>query len=100
MNSLFYAFAITSVVISIGSLVTQILCLRALRHVDWYSKHISIWTDLSQWHLEDIKNKVCADNNSPLASYKAGLTSNFEDIDDKRSSECCAGIDSSKSIEG
>ena len=58
MNSLFYAFAITSVVISIGSLVTQILCFCAMRNVDAYSRQICIWMDHSYWLLFDIKNNT------------------------------------------
>lgn len=71
MNSLFYAFAVSSVVISIGSLVTQILCFCAMRNVDAYSKQICIWLDRSYWLLAEIKN-----NTRPRGNKSAYIPAN------------------------
>lgn len=83
MNSLFYAyaFAITSVVISIGSLVTQILCFCAMRHVDAYSKQICIWLDHSYWLLTDIKNNTQREGTKQSVTSTNGYFSQVIDGD-------------------
>lgn len=81
MNSLSYAFAITSVVISIGSLITQILCLRALRHVDWYSKHMCAWLDHSYWLLQDIEYNTQREGTKQSVTSTNGYFSQVVDND-------------------
>ena len=60
MNSLFYAyaFAITFVAISIYSLITQFLCLLAIRHLEEQIVYFKVMLDRSYCLLFDIKNNT------------------------------------------
>lgn len=59
MNSLFYdVLAITFIAISIYSLITQFLCLLAIRHLEEQIGYFKVMLDRSYCLLFDIKNNT------------------------------------------